>query len=214
MLTPASSSPSADAITSNSPSIIGPPTLVVASSASSGGSKPDRCSHSDFWWLRLLIFLRSSMLRRSNPQPIRKGQITSWRSESPWQNLQEVKASIPDHMKKAIEEFKASEDLKTFVNESSTLDDFKHDLADMTFFKGIHVLELEEKTTTDEAVDQVAAAAIVDALVDPPRDEPLGRFLQPPLPRDELSGEVPTPPTGDVLDPEEMGRTLDMKGQY
>ncbi|KAJ4979849.1 hypothetical protein NE237_010629 [Protea cynaroides] len=56
------------------------------------------------------------------------------------QNYQELQLSIPSTVERAIKEFKASDALNTFVLESDTLEDFRHDLVTPTFWKGIHVL--------------------------------------------------------------------------
>ncbi|KAJ4959992.1 hypothetical protein NE237_019902 [Protea cynaroides] len=56
------------------------------------------------------------------------------------QNLQEVEASVREKINISIEEFKTYEDLKNFISESEAFNDFRHDLAVPTFWKGIHLL--------------------------------------------------------------------------
>ncbi|KAJ4950746.1 hypothetical protein NE237_027578 [Protea cynaroides] len=51
-----------------------------------------------------------------------------------------IKVSILEKVNEAIKEFKASEDLKTFVTKSNALKDFRYELVGPTFFKGIHFL--------------------------------------------------------------------------
>ncbi|KAJ4941339.1 hypothetical protein NE237_019512 [Protea cynaroides] len=98
------------------------------------------------------------------------------------QRLQEAEVSIREKMTKAVEEYKALDELKDYVAELDTLYDLKHEIATPTFWKALHLLSnyvgkiagddfdffgfefnIDDPTDSDEGVtDQQVEEGLVD----------------------------------------------------
>ncbi|KAJ4950941.1 hypothetical protein NE237_027773 [Protea cynaroides] len=82
------------------------------------------------------------------------------------QRLQEAEVSIREKMTKAVEEYKALDELKDYVAELDTLYDLKHEIATPTFWKALHLLSNYVGKTAGDDFDFFGFVFNIDAPTD------------------------------------------------